>query len=93
MFFRLLIRQLDLVIILRDRNHSPEQDSNLGLRRIAFFADCKATALTTQPPWLGFKQALFGQQISPFFKATTTPINYINSLAKSQVFELANGTK
>ena len=31
---------------------SPEQDSNLGPSRIAATEDCKATALTTQPPRL-----------------------------------------
>ena len=30
-------------------------DSNLGLSRIAVFEDCKATALTTQPPGLDYK--------------------------------------
>ena len=29
-----------------------ERDLNLGLSRIAVCVDCKATALTTQPPWL-----------------------------------------
>ena len=33
----------------------PEQDSNLGLCRIAVLEDCKATALTTPPPRLDNK--------------------------------------
>ena len=40
------------VIQMTAFGHSPEQDSNLGPSRIAFFEDCKAIELTTQPPWL-----------------------------------------
>ena len=32
--------------------HSTKQDLNLDPSRISGFEDCKATALTTQPPWL-----------------------------------------
>ena len=42
---------MKLVIILSDQYHSPK-NLNLGLRKIAVFKDCKAIALSTQPPWL-----------------------------------------
>ena len=44
---------IELVFIISsNQNCSPEWDSNLGLSRIVVFEDCKATALTTQPPKL-----------------------------------------
>ena len=39
-------------IILSDWCCSSERDSNMGLSRIVVFKDCKATALTSQPPGL-----------------------------------------
>ena len=33
-------------------NKCPERHLSLGLIRIVVFEDCKASALTTQPPWL-----------------------------------------
>ena len=39
-------------IILSDWYCSHQQDSKLDLCRIVVFEGCKATALTTQPPWL-----------------------------------------
>ena len=41
-----------IFIISSDGYSSPEWDSNLDPSRIAVFEDCKATALTTQPPRL-----------------------------------------
>ena len=41
-----------LFIISSDQYSRPEPDSTLGPSRIAVFEDCKATALTTQPPRL-----------------------------------------
>ena len=38
-----------VILILSNPYNSPERDSNLGLREIALFEDCEATALTTQP--------------------------------------------
>ena len=52
----------------RDRYCSPKQDSNLGPSRIAIFRDCKATALTTQPPWLVFLLApILSYKARPIF--------------------------
>ena len=39
------------LIIYSDLYYSPEGDLNLGSSRFAVFDNCKATALTTQPPW------------------------------------------
>ena len=57
--------------------HSSEQDSNLGSSRIAVFGDCKATALTTQPPrldalWRLLYIEIFCQKPSCNFKSVLT---------------------
>ena len=64
------LTRLCLYILLSNQYLSPEHDSNLGLSRIAVFEDCKATALTTQPPWLDPVVVLFSAE------AVVVLINY-----------------
>ena len=50
--FKFLIFLVLNLLIFNITRKCPEQDLNMGPSRIAVFEDCKATALTTQRPWL-----------------------------------------
>ena len=62
--------------ILCSSSFLPEWDLNMGLSRIAVFQDCKATALTTQPPRLDSSLSitvlLFSQRKDNDFKSSFT---------------------
>ena len=69
-----LTRKSSLMVTLY---HSSEQDSNLGSSSIAVFEDCKATALTTQPPrldalWRFLYIKIFCQKPGCNFKSVLT---------------------
>ena len=59
---------LNSVLVASGQYHSPAWYSSLGPSRIAVFEDCKATALTTQPPGLdGFHRCAKGKKIKGTF--------------------------